>query len=243
MKLLISVIDPSECAAFPPWPDYLDVKNPADGSLGMPKPEVVRRIRDFAGDGVVISAAIGDATDDSKLYSERAVAVAKEGADIIKVGLLTFPSKNSTVNFLMDVDCSLRSAGFQKKIVAALYADRVDKEFLREFPELLKKTGAWGCLIDTYDKTRGRLLTHLEFETLKTFTDTCRENGVVSALAGGLQIEDLEWLNEVAPDIAGFRSAVVANGRASVGLSPEKLKTLFSRFRLKSTHRMRGFNL
>ncbi len=230
MKLLISVIDSLECTAFSRWPDYLDVKNPSDGSLGMPNTEVVRRVRDFTGEGVVISAAIGDATDDSRLYSERAVAVAKAGADIVKVGLFSFSSKNSIVCFLRDIGGSLRSAGLEQKIVAAIYADRVDEDALRAFPELLSKTGAWGCLIDTFDKSRGNLLAHTNVCSLRRFVDSCRENGVVSALAGGLKSEDYEWLEEVAPDVAGFRSAVASTVRSAVGISHEKLENLFLRF-------------
>lgn len=238
MKLLISVIDSSECTAFLRWPDYLDVKNPSDGSLGMPDTEVVRQVRDCTGEGVVISAAIGDATDDSRLYSERAVAVARAGADIVKVGLFSFPSKYSIVCFLRDIGGSLRSAGLEQKIVAALYADMVDKEALREFPELLRKTGAWGCLIDTFDKSRGNLLAHADVRSLRRFADSCRENGVASALAGGLKSEDYEWLKDVAPDVAGFRSAVASTVRAAVGLSPEKLENLFLRFSSNARHKV-----
>ncbi len=236
MKLLISVIDSLECAAFSRWPDYLDVKNPSGGSLGMPDTEVVRHVRDFTGEGVVISAAIGDATDDSTLYSERAVAVAKAGADIVKVGLFSFPSKNSIVCFLRDIGGSLRSAGLERKIVAAVYADMMDKETLREFPDLMRKTGAWGCLVDTFNKSRGNLLAHMDVSSLRRFADSCRENGVVSALAGGLRSDDYEWLEEVAPDVAGFRSAVASTVRAAVGLSPEKLENLFLQFNSDAQH-------
>jgi uncharacterized protein (UPF0264 family) len=230
MKILISIIDPRECAAFTRWPDYLDVKNPAAGSLGMPPPGFIRAVRAIAGEDVIISAAIGDATDDSGLYSQRAASAANEGADIIKVGLYTFESRRSIIKFLQNIGDALRADGPNKKLVAAMYADRADEALIQKFPRLARDAGAWGCLIDTFDKTRGDLLSHVNLETLKRFTASCRESGVTSALAGGIKPDDLKWLHDVAPDIAGFRSAVASGGRGEVGIDLVKLKDLYSEF-------------
>lgn len=236
MKLLISIVAPYECAVFSRWPDYLDVKNPSDGSLGMPRPGVIRAVREFVGGRIVISAAIGDASDDAELYSKRAVMAAVEGADIIKVGLFSFSSRRVVVKFLQKIGDSLKDSGGQKKIVPAVYADVADKNLIGKFPRLAREAGAWGCLIDTFDKTRGSLSAHLDLDTLKRFTASCRENGVVSALAGGLRIEDFDWLSNVNPDVAGFRSAVASTSRAAVGLSPEKLENLFLHFNSNARH-------
>lgn len=86
-----------------------------------------------------------------------------------------------------------------------------------------------GCLIDTFDKSRGSLSAHLDLDALRRFTASCRENGVVSALAGGLRMEDFDWLSNVNPDVAGFRSAVVTNGRGEVGIDARKLEGLYSK--------------
>jgi uncharacterized protein (UPF0264 family) len=230
MKLLVSVIDPSECAAFSRWPHYLDIKNPSDGSLGMPSPETVNRIRKIVGDRAVISAAIGDATDNVELYTERAVAVTHAGADIIKVGLFSFKDIKSASDFLSAIKRNLAITGKVSKVVCAMYADKADKKFLKDFPAMARTTGMWGCLIDTYGKANGKLTVYMEQKELKQFTADCKKNGVASALAGGLEISDICWLADIAPDIVGFRSAVVKNSRAQTGVDPAKLSVLYAHF-------------
>jgi len=230
MRILVSVIDPQECAAFSRWPDYLDVKNPSEGSLGMPEPEVIRAVRDMAGEGAELSCAIGDADDNPEFYLKRAVTAVGAGADIVKVGLHSFSSIRAAGKFLERISAGLKSEGLEKKLVAAGYADIMDNRFLREFPEAARKAGAWGCLLDTFDKTRGGLLSHIEKTELRRFADACRQNMVVGALAGGLGMEDAGWLDEVSPDVVGFRSAVAKKGRGEMGLDSEKIAALFSTF-------------
>ena len=228
MRLLISVIDPSECAAFSRWPDYLDVKNPSDGSLGMPSPETVLRISQLAGEHAVISAAIGDATDNPELYTERGVAVTRAGADIVKVGLFSFKNLGQAGKFLTTIRHNLVITGKIQKLVCAAYADRADRGFIAGFPEMAQKAGMWGCLLDTYDKAKGKLTAHVPLEDLRDFVANCGENGVASALAGGLDLDDIGWLREVAPDIVGFRSAVTKSARNVAGIDQKKLAELFA---------------
>jgi uncharacterized protein (UPF0264 family) len=85
-------------------------------------------------------------------------------------------------------------------------------------------------LLDTFNKTRGPITAHLNSDALKRFTATCRENGVESAIAGGLRLEDSTWLKEVAPNVAGFRSAVSKKGRAEIGLDSDKIEGLLNAF-------------
>lgn len=224
---MISVIAPSECSSFSRWPDYVDVKNPADGSLGMPDFETVKEIRRQVGTGAGLSVAIGDAHDDAEFFAHRAVRAAEAGADIVKVGLFSFSGEAAAGRFLGRINEASRQKPF--RLVAALYADVAEEPFLRAFPAIAQRAGAWGCLIDTYKKGGGRLADYLGAEQLSRFTADCRSRGLASALAGGLAADDLLWLDEVQPDIAGFRSAVVASGRGDAGIDRGKLESLMSR--------------
>ncbi|MBI3795211.1 MAG: hypothetical protein HY280_10880 [Nitrospinae bacterium] len=220
MKLLISVISPLECAAFSRWPDYVDIKNPADGSLGMPSIEDIMRVKKLVASSARLSCAIGEATDDAEFYAKRAVDAGQAGADIIKVGLFSFSGEIAISRFLSAL------TSVNKKLVAAVYADRVEKTFLKKFPEVAKNSGAWGCLIDTFDKTKGGLFSHLNEDALKGFIEGCRKHGLQSALAGGLAVKDLPRLAALGPDIVGFRSAVAKGARGEPGLDPQKLSRL-----------------
>ncbi|MBI5178402.1 MAG: hypothetical protein HZA04_03995 [Nitrospinae bacterium] len=226
IKLLISVISPEECAAFSRWPDCLDVKNPAAGALGMAEVEEIHAIRAVA--KTTLSVAIGDADNNPEMYAARAVLAARAGADIVKVGLLSF-TPSTAVAFLSFLRHALEAEKCSAKLVAGVYADLVDESFLRSFPHTARTAGIWGCLIDTFSKNGEKLGDWLGPETLSRFTADCRSRGLVSALAGGLDERDLAWLDEVEPDYAGFRSAVAKNGRGEKGIDPEKLERLLTR--------------
>src|SRR5213078_1892304 len=64
MKLLVSVVDVGEArAAAAAGADIVDVKNPAEGSLGAPSPAVIAGVRAAVPRELPVSAAIGDMPD------------------------------------------------------------------------------------------------------------------------------------------------------------------------------------
>ena len=61
MKLLVSVIDADEARlAVAGGVDVVDVKNPAEGSLGAPAPGVIAQVRDVLPSDQPLSVALGD---------------------------------------------------------------------------------------------------------------------------------------------------------------------------------------
>jgi dihydroneopterin aldolase len=63
-------------------------------------------------------------------------------------------------------------------------------------------------MIDTRDKTRGRLIAHLEVVQLNQFCSQCRALNLMSGLAGSLEAPDVPRLLLVRPDVLGFRGAL-----------------------------------
>jgi uncharacterized protein (UPF0264 family) len=60
MRLLVSVVDADEArAAAAAGADIVDVKNPAEGSLGAPSPAVIEGVRAAVPAHLTVSAAIG----------------------------------------------------------------------------------------------------------------------------------------------------------------------------------------
>ena len=61
MKLMVSVLSAEEAhEAIEGGAEILDIKNPAEGSLGAQPPQVIREVKKFGAGRVEISAAIGD---------------------------------------------------------------------------------------------------------------------------------------------------------------------------------------
>ena len=217
-RLLVSVIAASECGAIRGCPpDIADLKNPADGSLGMPEVDTIRDVKQSIPEGLPLSVAIGDAVDDVEPYIARAKLAQAAGADIVKVGLFGFESARREEIFLSRL---CRSVGVP--VVAAWYADRLERP-LSELPESAAHAGASGCLIDSYDKSGGSLTDYVSMAGMEAYIEKCGELDVYSALAGSLGERDIEWLLLLKPDIAGFRGAVASGNRGEPGINAERL--------------------
>jgi (5-formylfuran-3-yl)methyl phosphate synthase len=81
MRLLVSVVDEAEAAlAVAGGVDVVDVKNPAEGSLGAPAPGVVARVRDVLPAGLPLSVAIGDLPALPGTAALAALGAARSGA-------------------------------------------------------------------------------------------------------------------------------------------------------------------
>ncbi len=210
---------------LPRYPDFIDLKHPARGALGMPALSTIEAVREAAGDAVTLSAAIGDAAYQPERYAKHAVDAALAGADIVKVGLKDVTPEQAPW-FLETIRRTLNAKARYTRLVAGLYADLADETALKKFPAAAQSAGAWGCLIDTYAKGGKRLGDFCGPEALAGFTADCRARGLKSIVAGGLMEGDLIWLDEAEPDIVGFRSAVCAAGRGEAGLDPAKVERL-----------------
>ena len=88
MKLLVSVVDVAEARlAAAAGADIVDVKNPAEGSLGAPSPAVIAGVRAAVPEALPVSAAIGDMPNLPGTAALAALGAARSGALFVKVGL------------------------------------------------------------------------------------------------------------------------------------------------------------
>jgi dihydroneopterin aldolase len=76
--------------------------------------------------------------------------------------------------------------------------------------KLLREAGFAGAMLDTADKSNGRLLDHADLPTLRRFVEEARQHGLLAGLAGALEAPDVPRLLLLEPDIIGFRSALCA---------------------------------
>ena len=232
MRLLVSVVDVGEArAAAAAGADIVDVKNPAEGSLGAPSPSVIADIRAAVPVALPVSAAIGDMPNLPGTAALAALGAAHSGAAFVKVGLWGASTQADAIALLRAV----REAAPDSVVVAGAYADarRVPQPPLA--PELLPgvahAAGVDVCLLDTAVKDGRGLLNWLSPEALTSLVDEAHELGLEVALAGALRAEDLPVVGATGADIVGVRSAACAGGRRTGSLDPARVRALRAAYR------------
>lgn len=214
MQLLVSVRSAEEArAALAGGAGIIDAKEPEAGALGAVSPEVLAGIRASVPRDIALSAALGDVT------SQEDVATAFAGlTGSLSFAKLGFQGVNQAheVERLLGAAVKL-AAGLTGKpgVVAVAYADwnRVGSLQPDAFPEIVRRAGAHGLLIDTAIKEQGRLPDFLAAEELGALGRTLKQHSLCFAMAGSLGISDVALALTAGADIFGLRGAVSIGGR------------------------------
>jgi uncharacterized protein (UPF0264 family) len=230
MKLLVSVVDAGEAReAAAAGADIVDVKNPAEGSLGAASPSVIASVRAAVPAQLPVSAAIGDMPDLPGTAALAALGAARSGATFVKVGLWGSSTEAEATALLRAVRDGV--AGVPGAVVvAAAYADARRVAPAPLAPELLPRVaraaGARICLLDTAVKDGRGLLDWLSPGELTSLVADAHDAGMEMALAGALRAEDLPVVRATGADIAGVRSAACGDGRRSGSLDAARVRAL-----------------
>jgi (5-formylfuran-3-yl)methyl phosphate synthase len=228
MRLLVSVVDPAEARlAVAGGVDIVDVKNPAEGSLGAPAPGVIAQVRDALPAALELSVAIGDLPSLPGTAALAALGAARSGAAAVKVGLWGA----STVEEAVAVLRAVREAvDGEAAVVATTYADAARVPSRPLPPSALvgaaRAAGVRGCLLDTAIKDGRGLLSWLGPDALADLVAEAHGAGLEIALAGALRAEDLPAVRATGADIAGVRSAACRDGGRTAALDPERIARL-----------------
>ena len=226
MKILVSVRSVEEALlAVSGGVDFIDLKEPSRGALGGLPPATIRSIVDALrrhGSGLPVSATIGDVpAHELNRIATRVDAVAACGVDYVKVGIERTPQAVA----LLD---ALAASGWP--VVPVFIADQgLDFSHVAHASAL----GFPGVMVDTADKRAGSLFDAVPLPDLRRFAGVVRATGGTGAsaamlgLAGALRVEHEPLLRALAPDFAGFRTAVCVGDRSSA-LDPLRLRTLVS---------------
>ena len=221
MRLLVSVVDADEARdAAAAGADIVDVKNPAEGSLGAPSPAVIEDVRAAVPAELPVSAAIGDMPNLPGTAALAAAGAARSGATFVKVGLWGVSTEGEAVALLRAV----------RDGVAGAYADARRVPHAPLAPELLPRVaraaGIGVCLLDTAIKDGRGLLDWLSPDALTALVDDAHAAGLEVALAGALRAEDLQVIRATGADIAGVRSAACGDGRRTGPLDAARVRAL-----------------
>ena len=228
MRLLVSVTDADEALlAVQGGVDIVDVKNPAEGSLGAPAPGVIERVRQVVPPDHPVSAAVGDLPNLPGTAALAALGAARSGAAYVKVGLWGTSTTDGAVAVLSAVREALDGDAIA---IAAAYADaeRVAGGPLppTSLVEAARRAGVGGCLLDTAVKDGRGLFEWLAPEALTALVAEGHAAGLEMALAGALRAEDLSVVRSTGADIAGVRSAACSHGRRGAPLDAERIERL-----------------
>jgi (5-formylfuran-3-yl)methyl phosphate synthase len=228
MRLLVSVTDADEARlAVEAGVDVVDVKNPAEGSLGAPGPGVIERVREVVPPERPVSAAIGDLPGLPGTAALAALGAARSGATYVKVGLWGTPTVDEAVAVLRAVRDAVDGGA---TVIAAAYADaeRVPRGPLPPAAVVAaaRRAGVGGCLLDTALKDGRGLFEWLSPEALSALVAEGHAAGLEMALAGALRAADLNAVRATGADIAGVRAAACRGGRRTGPLDPKRIARL-----------------
>jgi len=186
--------------------DIIDLKDPAQGALGAVTTEVAQEVVEFVSSQCLVSATIGDLPMQAMLIGQAISKMASTGVDIIKVGVFD-DLTDEVIATLKEqaVDGAKGTNGKQFTIVMVFFVDKgLDSEKMSD----LAKAGIRGVMLDTADKTKGNLRTHMEDKEIQSFVTQAKSYGLLAGLAGSLKAGDIAPLLELEPDYLGFRGAL-----------------------------------
>ena len=217
-RMLVSVRSVDEAlAAARGGADFIDLKEPGEGALGgLPVATIDAIVGALRAHGIAlpVSATIGDlpmhALDRIRAQVD---AVGACGVDYVKVGIERDPGAFAVLD-------ALAACGWP--VVPVFIADRgLDAALTAhacalDFP---------GLRVDTADKLAGSLFDAVPMADLQAFVAQVRASGRMAGAAGALRVAHMPLLRALAPDFAGFRSAVCVADRKTA-LCPERLAAL-----------------
>jgi (5-formylfuran-3-yl)methyl phosphate synthase len=223
MRLLVSVVSGDEARhAMAGGADIIDVKDPDEGALGAPAPRVLSDVLRVVGSAAPVSVALGDLPDLPHTAALAARGAALSGARYVKVGLRGVRDLERAVAMMRAVADAVALGGDGVSVIAATYADAaaLDPPALAPecLPELVRRAGIAGALVDTFTKDGRGLYGWVSEAELTDLIDRTRRAGAIFAVAGQLRPGEL---CRVAADVVGVRSAVCRAGDRASDLQAE----------------------
>jgi uncharacterized protein (UPF0264 family) len=228
VRLLISVVSAAEVdAALAGGADVVDVKNPAEGAIGAGSPALLRAVRARVAPPVEMSAALGDAPHLPGTMALAAAGAAACGANYVKVGLLGSARPEQAFELLRAVRQAATDANPQTRLVAVAYADasRVGGLPPSDLPEIARRAGVHGVMLDTAVKDGTSTLCALGQKGVAAFFAEARALGLMTAVAGSLSPSDLPHLRSLGITLVGARGSACEGGRSGI-VSADRVRTL-----------------
>ena len=236
MKILISPTSLEEAeAAIAGGADIIDVKNPAEGSLGASFPWVIRRVAErIAGRPILLSATLGDLPAKPGTAALAALGAIQSGARYIKAGLYGTRDETEARAVMRAVSRTCRETDAALLPVAAGYADyrRFGGLDPQTIVRVARDSDAALVMLDTAIKDGATLFDALDEAELAAFASAARAAGLGVALAGSVGLRHLAALRRVGADVIGIRGAVCRGGDRRGTIDAALVKDFIARARV-----------
>ncbi|MEO8716366.1 MAG: (5-formylfuran-3-yl)methyl phosphate synthase [Acetobacteraceae bacterium] len=216
-RMLASVTGPAEAeVALAGGADIIDLKDPSRGALGAVEARTVRETVEAIAGRSAVSAVTGDLPMQPDYVLAAAREMAGTGVDYVKIGIFAGGDARGCIR-------ALASVAARTRLVAVLFADRApDFSLLGSLAEARFA----GAMLDTQNKSNGRLLRHMDVPQLQHFVASCRSAGLMAGLAGSLEAPDIPRLLVLDPDLLGFRGALCGPGGRTAGLDLGRVEVI-----------------
>jgi hypothetical protein len=218
MQLLVSVRSAAEVGpALSGGADIIDAKEPGRGPLGPVSPATLAEVLARVPSVCPVSVALGD------LASPQDVIMAIASLELpvrpaptyLKLGFAGVRSPEIVSRILATAVATVAKKGSAALVVAVAYADAARAGTLA--PELIpgsaQGTGAAGVLLDTHTKDGNGLLAWLAPHALASWVASAHREGLLTALAGALTLENVATVSAAGADVMGVRGAACEGGR------------------------------
>lgn len=203
--MLASVTGPREAElALGHGADIIDVKDVGTG-FGRVDAAMVRATAAAVAGRRPVSAVTGAPDMELPRVVAEAAAIAAAGAAFVKVGLFARAERRRCIE-------ALAAVSGRARLIGVMFADHGAEHGLIA---AMAQSGFAGVMIDTLDKSAGRLFDHMDIAAIGRFVALARGHGLMAGLAGSLEPPDVPRLVLLAPDVLGFRRALCGGDRRS----------------------------
>lgn len=224
-RLLVSVRNAVEAReAMAGGADLIDMKEPRRGPLGPVDAPTQRSILEVVSGRRPVSMALGELGNATGHFRE----LGSRTVSFVKVGLAGWINRDWR-SALLDLHHEIRTRSGMALVPVAYadhqFAEAPDAEAVLDFT-LENGFGAW--MIDTFVKDGTGLRVWCPPQRLERWATNCHLARLDWALAGSLQLDDVEFLRGLKPTWVAVRGAVCDQGRDGV-LSRHRVATWVNR--------------
>jgi uncharacterized protein (UPF0264 family) len=218
MQLLVSVRSAAEVGpALSGGADIIDAKEPNRGSLGPVSPATLAEIVSRVPPECPFSVALGDLASPEEVITAIALLElpVRPAPTYLKLGFAGLRSPEMVTRILATAVAAVAEKGSAALVVAVAYADDARAGTLAPglIPGSAHAAGAAGVLLDTHTKDGMGLLGWLPPHALASWVASARRQGLVTALAGALTLENVDTVSAAGADVVGVRGAACEGGR------------------------------
>jgi len=216
LQLLVSIRNTDEVeSALCGGADIIDIKEPANGPLGMAnRPTILSIVRDVAG-RAPISAALGELTNTP-------CWPLPIGLHYVKLGL-----SNPPANWPQRLQNAFARA-VPAQSIAVAYADhlRANSPPVEDVLQWSCDRNAAGLLVDTAVKDDRKLFDWIDPDDLQKLIDRAHRHRLLVALAGSLSGEQFSRAMDLEPDIIAVRGAACVGHCRRHKISQDRVRAL-----------------